>query len=404
MVGDGVESMKRVLLGLCLSSLGCGSDPVSATPDAGSIDGGMDSDAAAEVFPAFPPDLPRVLNAGGPTMKDPVVVPIVFANEDPAKVTKLTDFLSKLPGSSYWSQTTKEYGVDSITIAPVVTLTESAPASITDGEIAAWLTDAIANAKVPANQPEKSLYVIYYPQTTTTINGGQQSCTEYGGYHSEVGGVIFAVINGCASYSARTAPGETLLGFDFITGLTSHELLEAVTDPFYATKPAYRTIDNKHKAWSLYLYGAEVADTCELQPNAFYKDPGIGYTVQRSWSNQAADQNHDPCVPAIGTPWVAAFPVSPPLGVPIVDGGATIPIRLVSDGPTNGFSVKAIDYASEHGKPAQLALSLDKSSGKNGDTLTLAVQVLAIDPTKYEGFILETDVGGVKRRTAGVVH
>ena len=40
--------------------------------------------------------------------------------------------------------------------------------------------------------------------------------------------------------------------------------------------------------------------------------------------------------------------------------------RLLSDGPTTGFRVKAIDDASERGEPPQLSLSLDKPSGKNG--------------------------------------
>lgn len=47
---------------------------------------------------------------------------------------------------------------------------------------------------------------------------------------------------------------------------------------------------------------------------------------------------------------------------------------------------------------------LDKSSGKNGDTLQLTVKVLSVDPTKYEGYILETELGGVRRRTAGLVY
>jgi hypothetical protein len=53
---------------------------------------------------------------------------------------------------------------------------------------------------------------------------------------------------------------------------------------------------------------------------------------------------------------------------------------------------------------AGFSLSLDKTSGKNGDVLMLTVNVLAVDPTKVEGYILETELNGVKRRMPGFVY
>jgi len=305
--------------------------------------------------------------------------------------------------------TTKEYGVDTLTIAPLVTLAENGPASTTPQGIESWLANAIMTSKVAAPDAN-TIYALYYPQTTTINAFGGKNCTAFGGYHSQItvnaSPVVFTVLAGCASYGARLAPGEVVQGIDFTTGLTTHELVEAVTDPLVATQPAYRDVDAAHVAWRLFLYGAEVGDTCEPQPNAFFAEPTLGYVVQRMWSNQARNAGHDPCVPHDATPFVLAWPVQQGFG-PLIKLGATgaIVVKLASDAPTNGpWTVKAIDYTSERGGAVELALSLDKTSGKNGDTLSLTVKVLIADPSGYEGFLLESQLGSIKHRTAGVVH
>lgn len=395
----------------------CGSDSVVAVPDAqadvareaAEADASVEADAPAEMFPAFPFDLPTAVSLGGPTLKNPKIVPIVFADEDSMRVTKLTDFLGKLAGSSYWTETTKEYGVDSLTIAPLVMLAENAPVTTTPQGIESWLASAIMTSKLAAPDVN-TIYSLYYPQTTTINAFGGKNCTGFGGYHGQTtvmsSAVVFTVVAGCASYGARLAPGETVQGIDFTTGLTAHELVEAVTDPLVASQPAYRDVDAAHVAWRLFLYGAEIGDTCEPQPNAFFTELAIGYVVQRMWSNQARNAGRDPCVPHEATPFFLAWPVQQGFG-PLIKLGATgvIAMKLASDSPTNGpWAVKAIDYTSERGGAAQLALSLDKTSGKNGDMLSLTVKVLLADPSGYEGFLLESQLGSVKHRTAGVVH
>src|SRR5207245_1611360 len=149
-----------------------------------------------------------------------------------------------------WSATTKEYGVQSITIASPVMLVENAPSSITGNGIESWLASAIGT-KVPANDAN-TIYFLYYPQSTTINALGGVSCTNWGGYHSEMSvaqkPVIYAVAAGCASYSARLAPGESVTGMDFSTGLTTHELVEAATDPRVQSQPAYRQTDSMHRA------------------------------------------------------------------------------------------------------------------------------------------------------------
>jgi hypothetical protein len=395
----------------------CGSTPIApidAAPDVTQTkEAGLDATAEAEAeaavdvieeplgpFPYFTFDLPRLHDYGGPVLTDPKVVPIFFANEDSSKITAVVDFLGKLPASSYWTNASSEYGVTSLTIAPAVTLVENAPTTIDNNQIESWLGNAIATSKVPANEASKTIYFLYYPQSTTVTYQTLQSCTGFGGYHGETGGVVYAEVNGCASYGAKLAPGETVTGIDDATGLTTHELFEAVTDPFVKNKPAYASIDSAHQAWALFLYGGEIADTCEMQPSAFFKEPTIGYMVQRMFSNAAANAGADPCIPAVGTPFVEAWPTS---DIQLQQGQqGTVSINVATSAPTGPITVTAIDESQAHGKVQHLQLSLDKTTAHNGDTLTLTIQVLATDSSGVEGYWIQSDAGQ-KRRTAGLV-
>ena len=115
---------------------------------------------------------------------------------------------------------------------------------------------------------------------------------------------------------------------------------------------------------------------------------------------------HDPCVPAAGTPYVAAYPIFNGMFGPTLqlNQSTTIAVKLASDGPTNGWSVKAIDYAAERGQSQKLQLTLNPAAGKNGDTLMLTIKVLATDALGAEGYILESQINGIKRRIAGLVQ
>jgi hypothetical protein len=377
---------------------------------AGGVDGGG-------IYPAFAPDLPTVLPGGGDTLATPLAIPIFFSNEDAARITATTDFLARLAGSAYWTTTTGEYGVGALNVAPAIQATDAAPDTIDDPTIAGWVTTAIAAGTLPA-PTAGAIYTVYYPVTTTINLSGQVSCVNFGGYHSQTTSaagqnVVYAVIAGCHSYSARLAPGDSIGDTDFTTGLTTHELIEASTDPLIATGPAYSGIDTSHLAWARYLNGGELADTCEVQPAAFFHEPTIGYVVQRTWSNAAAQAGHDPCPPNRAPVFfnaTAHLPVvdargstTEAIGIP-AGGTATVEVDLASDGPTSGpWTVNAIDYASEHGSGPALSLALDRSTGVNGDKLTLTITVLTADPSGFEGFILESSLGGVRIRNAGLV-
>ena len=135
--------------------------------------------------------------------------------------------------------------------------------------------------------------------------------------------------------------------------------------------------------------------------------------MQRTWSNAAAAAGKDPCIPALDTPYAAAAPMltdqvmlaNGPNG-PMMTTGAkvamgtpkTIDVALFSDQPTDDFTVRAVDVASEFGAPGaapELQLKLDTATGHNGDTLHLTIARLkAGADIGGSEFMLETTLDG----------
>ncbi len=104
--------------------------------------------------------------------------------------------------------------------------------------------------------------------------------------------------------------------------------------------------------------------------------------MQHLWSNSAATAGHDPCgilstyfntAPVLGTLNTGRV-LTPGLQI-AVGSQQTIELDLFSDGPTQQWSVRALDFAGLTGGQESLAFSFDKTKGKNGDKLQLTVSV-----------------------------
>jgi len=135
--------------------------------------------------------------------------------------------------------------------------------SVTDSAIRTQLRKWIAAKAVP-NPTKNMLYFIYLDPGIISIMGGSKSCQNYCGYHDNVGRVYYAVMpyptcNGCLG---------GMSAFDALTGTSSHELCEAITDPV----PGSGWYDNTN---------GEIGDIC-----AWNFKKVAGYTVQLEWSNQ----------------------------------------------------------------------------------------------------------------------
>jgi hypothetical protein len=113
----------------------------------------------------------------------------------------------------------------------------------------------------------------------------------------------------------------------------------------------------------------------------------IGYAVQRLWSNASAAAGHHPCVPAPALYFIAQ-PVLPDSATVTGNYGTkatravtvplgkskTVPLELSSDGPSAPWTVTVYDVATVRGDGAELAFTLDRTQGRNGDTLALTIR------------------------------
>jgi len=135
--------------------------------------------------------------------------------------------------------------------------------SITDSAIRAQLSKWIKAKTVPKNT-KNTLYFIYLDPGISSIMGGGKSCQNYCGYHNNVGKIYYAVM----PYPTCSGCLGGLPAFDALTGTSSHELCEAITDP----GPGSGWYDNTN---------GEIGDIC-----AWNFKKVAGYTVQLEWSNQ----------------------------------------------------------------------------------------------------------------------
>ena len=417
------------MCGLASVLVACGSSPGSVadagpTDDAGLADDAATDDADLAAFPALKPDMPRVVSGGGPVLKTPRVTPVYFPGFD--YVADMTDFSDKLGGSKYWAAL-GEYGVGQLTMNAPVLLTNDliVPAdiaTITDEQIQAWLISRFdgTHPEFGTTADPNSVYTLFYPpQTTISLgSGGGTSCQSFGGYHSDVtiaGQLIpYAVIPECNSFGS-------LKNLDSVTTTTSHEISEASTDPYPMDKAAYAQVDGDHLAWEFFLGGGEVGDMCAQFSSSFYKPDDLLYIVQRNWSNAQAKAGHDPCQPLVdpGQVYFNASPTFPDKistrgvftkGVKVPVGTSkTIPLALYSDGPTNGpwtVTASALGRGGSGGggdggaSTGPVTLSLDKSTGVNGDIINLTITAkTAITSTSAAVTILVTSQLGTRKNT-----
>ena len=243
---------------------------------------------------ARPHPLPEVSDVGGPKLAQPQLVPIFFS--DDLDVAALTSYSQWIVTSSWLQQAGADYGVGDGSVLGVVQNIEPAPDAIKDTEIVDLLFRGLADGTLP--QPAGGglgdvLYVVNFPAHTVVTAGTagiDKSCTDFGGYHASArrNGVelAYAVIPTCPDFHRGLTELETR------EMATSHELIEAATDPLPSNHPGFQLRDLTSPWLAL---GGEVADLCARgDATDVWRD--AGFVAQRSWSNAAA-QVGDPCVP-----------------------------------------------------------------------------------------------------------
>lgn len=143
--------------------------------------------AGATTYPAPHPAPPTLVSLGGAVLATAHVSPVMYADDDATRRATLSDFLGQPVTASYLSATAAEYGVGAVMVAPTITLTDPSPVTIDDGAIQSFLA-----AKLDADDPAfpavdaNTLFVLFYPPSTTITFGGTTGCQEFTSYHSEV--------------------------------------------------------------------------------------------------------------------------------------------------------------------------------------------------------------------------
>lgn len=358
----------------------------TATQTCNQDTGGCSETPLPAGYPATFPTAPVVSTYGGPTLTAPVLVPIFFSNDsDPTSpVADMVTFFQKVGGSNFW-KALGEYGVGAPSSVVPVHLAQPAPAMLVDDPAGNTLHPLLASliaggGGIPAPEAQ-TLYILVFPATTSVTQGGNtaggRSCP-FLGYHDELplsGGssVAYAVVLRCT---------DPALGFatdlDGVTSTASHEIVEAVTDPFPTSAPALSNIDAHHGLLLPANPGTELGDMCEVDPEANFTFQDLAFSVQRFWSNAAAAAGRDPCVPAYpGETFFTGAPVLPnttsfsmfgstvasdSVTIP-VGQSASVPLEFYSDAATGPWTVSVLDYQCYLGAASPDLLSVSLSAG-----------------------------------------
>ena len=386
----------------------------------------LDHGSVSTTYPAFAPDVAQIVDQGGRVLANPVVVTVTWGDDPNA--TALEGVGDSLGTSSFWKSVVSEYGVGPITsgatnhvhlTTPLVLSTD--PNADPVEPVLKIITDALTNPAAsgwPA-PTDQSVYLVFLhgPNAETFCQAGA------GGLHDsvKVGGkdIPFAISAACSD------PMGKFNALDEATISASHELAEAAIDPFPSTAPAWVGLKQDHLAWELLQMGQdENGDMCEFYDDVYGNSgaPQLSFMVQRSWSNASAAAGHAPCVPAPKDPnfnvaplggtdtLVADFaqdmiPLDPTSkGFQIGEGQTRqIPLGFYTDGPTAPFTIEAFeaDAFSQQGDPfspsptPSLTVSLDKTSGQNGEKAYLDVKVNKATPEKISLVVVRSTLGGI---------
>jgi hypothetical protein len=344
---------------------------------------------------------PQAISLGGPVLASPVIAPVVFAGDSDGAT--LVAFTGALVASPWWKSSLAEYGVGAATVDMTMQPAASPGMStLADVDFRQMLRTAFADAKQQGKTVawDSEIVVFFAPPgvTVTAPLGANREtialCQQVGGYHSFVQldattRGIYAVVPRCDGFGGLT-------GLDAVTGIASHEIAEACTDPLAedidpsdpgaVANPAYALPDDL--AWFVIFNGGEIGDMCASIPGAFYKDPAVSATIQHLWSNAAASAGHDPC--GVSAPYFNAAPVLDTikldaLGTPMsgpgltiaVGSSRTVEVDLFSDAPTSGPWIMGVqDIEQLLGSAPSLDVSLSGLDGKNGDKLKLTVTAI----------------------------
>lgn len=175
--------------------------------------------------------------------------------------------------------------------------------TITDAQIQSELLSQITAGHLPAPVLDaqgnpNTLYMIYFPPGKTISQGGSNSCQAGGfcAYHGTTSSlfqshnVLYGVLPDMQAGSGCSSGCGTSTVFGNYTSVTSHELVEAMTDAFVGIATTF----SAPLAWYDQTNG-EIGDICNGQQGS-YTANGTTYTIQLEFSNSASNCVNFPVV------------------------------------------------------------------------------------------------------------
>jgi hypothetical protein len=216
--------------------------------------------------------------------------------------------------------------------------------------------------------------MIFYPSTTTMTDlDPSETCAAT----NDIGGAAWHdSVNGASqSFAYAVIPTCSKEGVPLVETAASHELIEAMTDSYPLSTPAYQMPSTS--PW--YLTG-EVGDLCEFMPSIV----ADGHTLTRVWSNSAAAKSQSPCIPEAIDPFYDVS-VSPDV-VHSVGAGQQITLQVTgwSTQPVPDWNIAA--YPAPYSFTPTAMLSASKLN--NGGAATLTIGVPAGTPSGSQGWVL----------------
>ncbi len=230
---------------------------------------------------------PHLNNYGGPVLTHVNVIP-VYWNSSVAYQTNLNSFYSAIPGSSgiYTSLLSQYSGIGTGTRGTPYVDTKTT-GTYTDAQVQAELNRLFTAGVIPAPSAN-NYYPVHFPSgVTIKDSSGTSSCVTWCAYHGTYVrngvNVNYGIIpdqggscaGGCGSNSLRV---------NNLTSVSSHELVEAVTDPAVGLATTY----SPPLAWYDPNYG-EIGDICNAQQGSVVGGNGTTYVVQKEFSNSVSN-------------------------------------------------------------------------------------------------------------------
>lgn len=336
----------------------------------------MSSEAARALLAQH---LPRMEYRGGPFMRHPRIVTITFRADDKALVSRLEQFGETITRTPWWRAVTEGYcAKDGDCIGEgqpgmAVRLDDQLAAEVHAVELSALLR-RYAQAGRFGVLDENTLLVAYLPPGVHLRDAFVARYCGDGprGFHRALRMdkriVGFAVLPRCGDEAA-------------LTGTASHEILETAANPDTSQHGFALVPSSVNLAFS--AAGVEPVDPCGLLNRGTHQTQEGGFVVQRAWSNRAAANGQDPCVPAApARPYLALIPQQRVIRLTKPGDSVTVSAIAVADRPGQRWSVSATDLTGARQRQRYLEVSLSKSEVSVGEKMQMTVTLRKSPPSQ----------------------